>query len=176
MRSLISFIIGGALGSVVTWKVIEKKYKDLADEEIQSVVEKYNEMSKELSNSDIVGQPEKNIYDDTVELYNGGIIDNIVDEKPKYEDTIFVISPDEFGEAGNKMVSYTYYDSDNILVDENNEIIEQPELIIGDALKHIGDYEDDCVHVRNELLGFDYEILKSEKKYGETTDETVEEE
>lgn len=176
MRSLISFIVGGALGSVITWKVIEKKYKDLADEEIQSVVEKYNEMSKELSNSDIVGQPEKNIYDDTVELYGGGIIDNIVDEKPKYEDTIFVISPDEFGEAGNKMVSYTYYDSDNILVDENNEIIEQPELIIGDALKHIGDYEDDCVHVRNELLGFDYEILKSEKKYGETTDETVEEE
>ena len=34
MKNVLIFLSGAAIGSVVTWKIIEKKYKDLADEEI----------------------------------------------------------------------------------------------------------------------------------------------
>lgn len=38
---VIGFVLGAAAGSLVTWKLIEKKYMDMADEEIQSVKEMY---------------------------------------------------------------------------------------------------------------------------------------
>ena len=41
MKNLLYFVTGAAIGSVVTWKLIEKKYKDLADEEIESVKETF---------------------------------------------------------------------------------------------------------------------------------------
>ena len=41
MKNLLCFVAGAAIGSVVTWKLIEKKYKDLADEEIESVIETF---------------------------------------------------------------------------------------------------------------------------------------
>ena len=38
---VVGFVLGAAAGSLVTWKLIEKKYMDMADEEIQSVKEMY---------------------------------------------------------------------------------------------------------------------------------------
>ena len=43
MNKIFIFCLGAASGSLLTWKLIEKKYKDLADEEIASVVEYYRE-------------------------------------------------------------------------------------------------------------------------------------
>ena len=36
-----SFLVGGAVGAFITWKAIDKYYADLAEEEIQSVKERY---------------------------------------------------------------------------------------------------------------------------------------
>ena len=41
MKNLLFFVAGAAIGSIATWKLIEKKYKDLADEEIESVKETF---------------------------------------------------------------------------------------------------------------------------------------
>ena len=41
MGAIIAFVAGAAIGSIVTWKLVEKKYKVLADEEIESVREVY---------------------------------------------------------------------------------------------------------------------------------------
>ena len=38
---VVGFVLGAAAGSLVTWKLIEKKYMDMADEEIRSVKEMY---------------------------------------------------------------------------------------------------------------------------------------
>lgn len=46
MKNVLIFAAGAAIGSVVTWKLIEKKYKDLADEEIASVVETFKNRDK----------------------------------------------------------------------------------------------------------------------------------
>ena len=41
------------------------------------------------------------------------------------------------------------------------------EDIIGDALSHFGEYEEDAVYVRNEQLRAEYEILKDLRTYAE---------
>ena len=41
------------------------------------------------------------------------------------------------------------------------------EEIVGDALEHIGEYEDDCVHVRSDAKRCDYEILEDLRTFDE---------
>lgn len=90
-------------------------------------------------------------------------------EVPVSTDSIeapYVISPDEFGEVGYTQVSLTYY-ADGILADENGEIIDDVEEIVGDALNHFGEYEDDSVFCRSDLKRCDYEILKDLNRYAD---------
>lgn len=47
MNKVLMFALGAAVGSLITWKLLEKKYKDLADEEIESVIERFNNREKE---------------------------------------------------------------------------------------------------------------------------------
>ena len=47
MNKVLMFVLGAAVGSLITWKLLEKKYKDLADEEIESVVERFKNREKE---------------------------------------------------------------------------------------------------------------------------------
>ena len=50
MKYGICFIVGAGIGSVVTWKLLEEKYKKLADEEIASVVETFKNREKNSKN------------------------------------------------------------------------------------------------------------------------------
>ena len=54
MKNLLFFITGAAIGSVVTWKLIEKKYKDIADEEIASVIETFKAEKPKRNKKDII--------------------------------------------------------------------------------------------------------------------------
>lgn len=79
----------------------------------------------------------------------------------------YPISPDEFGEIESyDTKSWTYY-SDSVITDDLGEIVYEPESIIGDNLIHFGEYEDDALHVRNENLECDYEIIKVEESFKE---------
>lgn len=82
-------------------------------------------------------------------------------------DETYVISPDEFGEEDDyAQVSLTYY-ADGILADENGVIIDDVEEIVGDALDHFGEYEDDSVFCRNDPKRCDYEILRDLRRYAD---------
>ncbi len=201
MNKYIMFALGAATGSLVTWYVIDKKYKKHADEEIAEMAEYYreklnsmNELAKDAEednrvihsgkypwgmNFDEVAQkedPDKEKYEDLVsvyaegkKVYEGNVVqeDGIVKvENFKDFTKPYVIPPEEYGEFGNAQKSLTYY-SDFVLVDEDDDIIVDPEHLVGDALEHFGDYEDDSVHVRNEELETDFEILRSEKSFSE---------
>ena len=83
----------------------------------------------------------------------------------------YVISPDEFGNAGYDIVSLELY-SDRVLVDEDDNPIEDIDFLVGeDSLEHFGEYEDDSVFVRNDHLKTDFEILLVEETYYDTDDE-----
>ena len=83
-----------------------------------------------------------------------------------------VISPDEFTEYDDYYVaSLTYFQADNILCDDEGHILEIDETIGVESLDHFGEYEDDCVHVRNNELRTDYEVLLDYRKYSEVYNE-----
>lgn len=200
INKAIIFTLGAAAGSLVTWKIVEKKYKRIADEEIESVIERFKERERSSFKMDadgielrydnepvvkITGETiqcadveieEKIPFTELVEMENEKLIKDLGYDVE--DDTIvktelvkeyikpYVISPEEFGDFSNKTRSLTYY-ADFVLADEDDYMISDPEGLIGDALNHFGEYEDDAVHVRDENIECDYEILKSEKTFSE---------
>ena len=46
LKGVLIFVLGAAAGSLATWKLIEKKYKDIAQEEIDSVKDTFSKMKK----------------------------------------------------------------------------------------------------------------------------------
>lgn len=82
----------------------------------------------------------------------------------------YVIAPDDFGEMGDyQTITLTCY-KDNILADDNDELIDDIDDVIGlDSLNHFGEYEEDVVHVRNDMRKCDYEICRDYRSYYEVT-------
>ena len=191
MKNLLFFVAGAAIGSVVTWKLIEKKYKDLADEEIESVKETFKNRKSRITKDEVKETVEKVINKwkepkETVEdivTSEGYSIENEeeIDEDDESNYTInvdndievvtpYVITPEQFGEYNEYGTKTLTYYADNVLTDEIDNPITSDEMItmIGpDALDHFGEYEDDSVYIRDEMNEMDYEILKSEKKFSE---------
>ena len=191
MKNLLCFVAGATIGSVVTWKLIEKKYKDLADEEIESVIETFKNRKPRITKDEVKETVEKVINKwkepkETVEdivAAEGYSIENEeeIDEDDESNYTVnvdndievvnpYVITPEQFGEYNEYGTKTLTYYSDNVLTDEIDNPITSEEMVtmIGpDALDHFGEYEDDSVYIRDEMNEMDYEILKSEKKFSE---------
>jgi len=54
------------------------------------------------------------------------------------------------------------------LTDEGYEVIEDADEAVGEeSLDHFGEFEDDSVFVRNDLMRCDYEILQDNRTYAE---------
>lgn len=172
MNKVFIFTLGAAAGSLLTWKIVDEKYRRLAEEEIEAVREHYkNKNEKILVETNELDNVEREYTKHVTDL---GYVSTDVREvyiEPGV-DTIepFVISPDEYGEKDDfDTKSWTYY-ADGILADDDGEIVGDYENIIGDALEHFGDYEDDSVFVRNENVECDIEILKHNKTYDEANE------
>ena len=192
LLSFLAFVMGASVGSLVTWKCIEKKYKQIAQEEIDSVKETYAKMRKddlEAKQADIEAakaklhpaesekaetpevQPEEvKEYEDVIARHNYTSYSNNINEKggDVMTDRPYVISPDEFGDYPDyETIRLTYY-NDKVLTDEYNEIVDDIDDLIGeDSLNHFGEYEDDSVFVRNDALKVDYEILLDSANYSD---------
>lgn len=191
MKNLLCFVTGAAIGSVVTWKLIEKKYKDLADEEIESVIETFKNRKPRITKDEVKETVEKviNKCKESKEIVEnivnaeGYSIENEeeIDEDDDSNYTVdvdsgvevivpYVITPEQFGEYSEYGTKTLTYYADNVLTDEIDNPItsEEMETMIGpDALDHFGEYEDDSVYIRDEMNEMDYEILKSEKTFSE---------
>lgn len=191
MKNLLCFVAGAAVGSVVTWKLIEKKYKDLADEEIESVIETFKNRKPRITKDEVKETVEKviNKWKDPKETVEDIVTaerysiknEEEIDEDDESNYTIdvdnddevvtpYVITPEEFGEYNEYGTKTLTYYADNVLTDEIDNPITSEEMItmIGpDALDHFGEYEEDSVYIRDEMNEMDYEILKSEKKFSE---------
>lgn len=194
MKNLLCFVAGAAIGSVVTWKLIEKKYKDLADEEIESVIETFKNRKPRITKDEVKETVEKVInkfkepketVEDIVTAERYSIEDDeeteeddesnyTVDVDPGVEVIVpYVITPEQFGEYNEYGTKTLTYYADNVLTDEIDNPITSDEMVtmIGpDALDHFGEYEDDSVYIRDEMNEMDYEILKSEKTFSEISE------
>lgn len=188
----LSFIVGASAGSLITWKFVEKKYKQIAQEEIDSVKETYAKMRKddlEAKQADLEAakaklhpaesekvetpkvQPEEvKEYEDVITRHNYTSYSNNINEKggDVMTDRPYIIPPEDFGDYPDyETISLTYY-NDKVLTDEYNEIVDDIDDLIGeDSLNHFGEYEDDSVFVRNDALKVDYEILLDSANYSD---------
>lgn len=188
IAGLIGMFLGGAaISGFVTFKVTEKKleekYKKIADEEVKSVKEKFTVPKTEARkfidskrNEDVakqaVNKPNIHTYASTIKNYTNY---SNVEYEPEHshfepeDQRKEVINPDEYGEDENyEQVSLTYY-SDGILADEDDTILNISEVIGDEALDHIGDYEDDAVHVKNYGRKVYYEVITDKRTYLDVT-------
>ena len=190
MNKAIPFVIGAAAGSVITWLVVKEHYKRIADEEIESVVQRFKNrigsdrvMTAGLSEIIEPVEEVETVYEDTSnftigsEEYHNLLEENGYSDEPgdeNYavfiggEDVVppFVIPPEEYGDEGYETKSFKYY-ADSVLTDEEGEIIADPESVIGQALSKFGVYEEDSVYVRDIEAEVDYEILKDERAFAD---------
>lgn len=168
----IAFLLGAGIGSVVTWKLVETKYKKLAQEEIDSVREVYSKKEIALANEVKKAHAclEANTKNDKVPSYQHIVEDmGYVSESEEEEGAgnVHVIPPESYGELGYEEVSLTYY-ADNVLAYDDDSVIRDVNKVVGKgSLNTFGEYEDDSVFVRDDDKKIDYEILRDMRRYSD---------
>ena len=81
LKGVLIFVLGAAAGSLATWKLIEKKYKDIAQEEIDSVKDTFSKMKKNEYPDNLEDYPDFEEFDDSDDSDD-------VEEEPKPEQKI----------------------------------------------------------------------------------------
>ena len=168
--TILAFSLGAAVGAVASWGILKKKY-EMKIQEVTASMEDVFTKRKERLSKQLETQRENDISEcaDIINKFGYSNEEPIINDKEdEYSEKPYVITPEEFDILDDyTVVSLTYYD-DGILTDEFDDVIEDVEETVGyDAFKHFGEYEDDCVYVRNDKRKCDYEILYDTRKYSE---------
>lgn len=157
-------------------KEADKKVEKIAEKEVEKIRKEYNKYDNLAKNytSYSENKPEENNEEDEVEEVEE-VCENNEDgveifevERASNSDRPYVIDPWDFGgEDGYDTITLNYY-ADGVLTDDDNNVIEDEEIddIVGkDFAEHFGEYEKDCVCVRNDRLKTDYEICRDLIEY-----------
>lgn len=190
LNSVIIFAAGAAVGGLITWKIMESKYRKAVNDEIEVLKDEYNrrlEAKITIAKSQFDDKPDLREYAQMVKQYGQSVNETEEDyeierEHSEVESAIDngarIISPDEFDELDDyESDDFTYY-ADGILADEYGNIIEEEdvaETVGSDFYKHFGEYSKDAVHVRNEWLKCDYEITRDYRNYYDVFPDVMEE-
>ena len=183
IKNTVIFLLGAAAGSVASWYLLKTKYERLTQEEIDSVKEAFARVKQyDVEYSNIVNEAiQKAVEEEKTptkeEKTNYSIIASHygINNEGKGSSGVldlgtapYTISPEEYGELEDyEQVSLSYY-ADGVLADDRDEVVEEVDCKVGeDSLQKFGEYEDDCVFVRNDILKIDYEILKDERNYSD---------
>lgn len=176
LSDVIIFAAGAIVGSVVTWKIAKAKYEQIIEEvtaEEDELDDDYVYEDEEESDEN----DETNAINDMRRAYTdiarqAGYIKEEKEDKPMNASDIYVIAPDDFDTNDYETESLNYY-ADGVLTDQYDNPIDNPEELIGDIepFNHFGEYEDDTVHVRNDVTKCDYEILRDTRNFKELLEE-----
>lgn len=83
----------------------------------------------------------------------------------------YILLKDEFmrNEHDWRQMTLTYFAGDNVLVNESEEPLDDPEKFVGEANYKFGFMSDDpnVVYIRNEGMEVEFEVLLSRRKYTE---------
>lgn len=179
--NVIMFAVGALVGSAATWHFAKGYFAKIAQEEIDSVKEVFSKFEQKPDEEETENEePQEGLSEEEVaratpayhalaKRYETPAF--TTEEKEVSDvDRPYVIRPDEYGQFYDYATfELTYYD-DGVLADDTDEVIEDIDDVIGyDSLKHFGEYEDDpdIVHVRNDKLKSDYEIVMSSSKFSD---------
>ena len=185
MKGLFIFAAGVIAGAVAGACLVKDKIMADAKQEIEEVREYYRSKKESKKEETVEEQPveevkEEKEYKTIVE--NSGYVNY---NKPEQiiqhsvlEDEPYSIDPEEFGDKedeGWDTMVLTYF-ADGVLIDDADEIVEQPDVVVGlDNLKIFEEFPDaTCVYVRNETWRTDFEILRDDWKWSDLQEPQVE--
>lgn len=192
-KTFLAFGAGLAVGIGGAYFYLKQKYEEKLSEQIQEVRRHYQEKqerskSKEEKNEKFANcfewacLPEERgkdriAYESIAKRYRGSDEQRPVDpaeqESPpedEPEEEIFTVSEEEMETYDNfEDIDLTYYAEDDILCDDQEQVIEDPEAIIGDALTKFGVKSGypDTVYVINKQVRAIFEVLMVEGSYQE---------
>lgn len=176
LNKVLWFTAGVAVGALATSHFFKTKYERLYQQDVESVKRAF---SMPQQSEPVEGDTEKKSTPEEVQTYHdiiskqgysttSDIPDDSIGKEVKGVNKPYVIPPADFDtEDGYDVISLTYY-ADGVLTDEQNNPIEDVDRLVGrDSLTHFGEYEEDAVHVRNDEMRCDFEILRDLSKYSD---------
>lgn len=198
---VVSFAVGGALGSLITWYVVKDKYAKLAQEEIDSVketykrdsarIKKHNEELKSEKAKEDRKEKAKEVRDYAGAVNRYGYSDISTAQTKRWQDSNadprnpYIISPMDYEDEAYshyESVELTYY-ADGVLADTRDEVITQQESyetigpdIFRNVRDHFGEYDEDpdVVYVRNEMNMIHYIITRDNRTYADCVGNVIE--
>lgn len=186
-KTFLAFDAGLAVGIGGTYFYLKQKYEEKLSEQIQEVRRHYQEKQerskpKEEKDDKFANRFEEAeergkdriAYESIAKRYQGSDEPDPAEKESPPEDEpeeeIFTISMEEIESYDNfEDIDLTYYAEDDILCDDQEQVIEDPEDIIGDSLTKFGVKSGypDTVYVINKRVGAIFEILMVEGSYQE---------
>ena len=186
-----SFGTGAAVSYFVTRKVLDVKYEALLTEQLLAAKEyykKYNKQEEYSTPQKVLSETQGNSYGAILKPYNPPRKTEPTRPPEEEEDTVseseewdqdaelaersedkpYIIHHDEFfhGEIDYDQVSLTYFDGDDVLVDEKDEPVDDPDDLVGDNLKFgHGSKDNKIVYIRNDRRQLDIEVIESKGYY-----------
>jgi hypothetical protein len=160
------------------YTIHEKKYPtpqdaaaDLIGATLLTVEEKetqrveYHKIAKKYDSED---DPEEEL---AIEAEVGPVLaSNVFDEKTD-RDRPYIVSQEDFmqNNLGYEQGQLTYYEKDKVLTDERETVIEDVDATVGENNIQfgIGSSDVNVVHIRNEKLRMDFELVRSEGSYAQ---------
>lgn len=176
IKGLLIFAAGAVAGTVAGIGISKRHFEVIAAQEINEVRDYYRKANKELEEQKEEQKEEQEntkkeeIVEETIEEYNNIIkhgnyvTTEEIDEEDDYsDDEPYIIDPSEFGNNGNYATQTCTYFADGVLVDDVDEVIEDPETLVGNLHVDIfRDFDATSVYVRNDWMKMDFEILKDD--------------
>ena len=156
--------IGGAIGSAITFFVMNKKL----EKRVNEIVSKNSINDTEETNNNSEDKKDNNEYTEYMEKakeYDTTSDDATAEDVASHDDeSIYFISKDEFIHTGDHSTETLYYLNDNnVLTDEDNNKIDDVYGYIGNCnLKDTFEkYGEDTLYIRNDDKYVDYEIINT---------------
>ena len=180
----LAFVVGAVAAAIVTNKVVDKKYRQIADDEINSMKEYYKKKYEQVpdpeakSNKEEKEPEEETSIDELYQRYEDAVCKKyykpiLDDEESETAGKPYVIPPNELGDTDYEIVEMVYYGADAVLADDDDkEVAEFDDLIGSDSINRIGEYDVPSVCVRNDRLQKDFEILYDPGYYSQENADT----
>ena len=161
LNNIIVFVAGAGIGSLVTWKILEKKYEQIVREEIESAEEYYRNKAfedytvkdcAEMGVSVELSERDKEYLEAESErceeiregVLMGGAIDVSIpqdyanlasrytsEEVTEMVDKPYIIAPEEYGEIDEYECISLNYYTDGVVADDFDDIVDDVDEIIG---------------------------------------------
>ena len=178
-REIIIFIAGIGIGAISTYFILNKRYENIANEEIESVKKqfsKYNDKKEKEKNErtiKIINDYARNNFKETDwEVKDENMMAENEHPRDDENENKYLIDLDEYTRDDKyDKITCEFYPENHVLINVDDNSMMDIEENIGESnlVNFGGSFEDfdDTMFIRNERLGIDFEVVRCDGEYVE---------